>query len=104
MATEKWVCFWHETEVPYGFLSQWYACEFTSEGVKYCSTEHWMMLQKAKLFGDDETAEEISSRLPCTFENARHLMRKKPQIPRNTRVWAGKSNGSIEWFGISVHS
>lgn len=45
--------FWREFEEPYGFLSQWYDSPFEVEGVTYASTEMWMMIQKAKLFGDE---------------------------------------------------
>ena len=45
--------FWRESEKPYGFLSQWYDSPFEVEGVTYASTEMWMMIQKAKLFGDE---------------------------------------------------
>jgi len=51
--------FWREFEEPYGFLSQWYDSPFEVEGVTYASTEMWMMIQKAKLFGDEETAEKM---------------------------------------------
>lgn len=47
------IYFWRETEVPYGFLSQWYDDPFEVEGVKYQSAEMWMMIQKARLFGDE---------------------------------------------------
>jgi predicted NAD-dependent protein-ADP-ribosyltransferase YbiA (DUF1768 family) len=52
--------FWREFEEPYGFLSQWYDSPFEVEGVTYASTEMWMMIQKAKLFGD-----EVCSIPPC---------------------------------------
>lgn len=45
--------FWREFEDPYGFLSQWYEAPFTVEDVIYASTEMWMMVQKARLFGDE---------------------------------------------------
>lgn len=47
------IFFWREFEEPYGFLSQWYDCTFEVEGVTYHNTEMWMMVQKAKLFGDE---------------------------------------------------
>lgn len=45
--------FWREFEEPYGFLSQWYDSAFQVDGVTYTSTEMWMMVQKARLFGDE---------------------------------------------------
>lgn len=47
------VYFWRETEVPFGFLSQWYESPFVVDGVTYHTAEMWMMIQKAKLFGDE---------------------------------------------------
>ncbi len=47
------VFFWREFEEPYGFMSQWYDSTFEFDGVTYLSTEMWMMIQKAKLFGDE---------------------------------------------------
>jgi predicted NAD-dependent protein-ADP-ribosyltransferase YbiA (DUF1768 family) len=45
--------FWREFEEPWGFFSQWYDSPFEVDGVMYASTEMWMMIQKAKLFGDE---------------------------------------------------
>lgn len=45
--------FWREFEKPYGFLSQWYEDPFEADGVTYQSAEMWMMVQKARLFGDE---------------------------------------------------
>ncbi|KAF2458069.1 hypothetical protein BDY21DRAFT_343545 [Lineolata rhizophorae] len=53
------VYFWREYEEPYGFLSQWFECPFEHEGVTYKTAEMWMMVQKAKLFGDDDVAEQM---------------------------------------------
>lgn len=47
------VFFWREFEEPYGFLSQWYESPFEVDGVTYLTAEMWMMVQKAKLFGDE---------------------------------------------------
>lgn len=40
-------------------LSQWWQAAFTIENVTYKTAEHWMMAQKAKLFNDNETLEQI---------------------------------------------
>ena len=47
--------FWREFEEPYGFLSQWYESSFDVDGVTYLTAEMWMMVQKARLFGDEVT-------------------------------------------------
>ncbi|WP_443750622.1 NADAR family protein [Asticcacaulis solisilvae] len=40
-------------------LSQWWQSAFEVDGVVYRTAEHWMMVHKARLFGDDETATKI---------------------------------------------
>ena len=42
-------------------LSQWFARAFRIDGVQYPTAEHWMMAEKARLFGDDEMLREILS-------------------------------------------
>ncbi|VVE48565.1 Riboflavin biosynthesis protein [Pandoraea iniqua] len=40
-------------------LSQWYPASFELDGFRYPTAEHFMMEQKARLFGDNATAERI---------------------------------------------
>lgn len=40
-------------------LSQWWAAEFTVDGRTYATAEHYMMAEKARLFGDEATRAEI---------------------------------------------
>lgn len=48
------------TQGDVGCLSQWYPhAPFTHEGQHFRTAEHWMMYQKALLFGDDATARQI---------------------------------------------
>jgi ribA/ribD-fused uncharacterized protein len=42
-----------------GILSQWYPSPFTVDGVEYPTAEHWMMAEKARLFEDKITLDEI---------------------------------------------
>ncbi|HZZ82153.1 MAG TPA: NADAR family protein [Gemmataceae bacterium] len=42
-------------------LSQWFAASFTIDKMSYSTAEHWMMASKARLFGDDETLQQILS-------------------------------------------
>ena len=57
------VYFWRETQETYGFLSQWYDSPFEVDGVTYASTEMWMMVQKAGLFGDEVCLPDLLSEL-----------------------------------------
>ncbi len=47
------VYFWREFEDGTGFMSQWYESDFEVDGVTYATAEMWMMIQKARLFGDE---------------------------------------------------
>lgn len=42
-----------------GFLSNWFPCEFTVNGIKFVNSEQYMMYNKALVFGDTETAKKI---------------------------------------------
>ena len=57
------IYFWGHTsnpkEMTTACFSQWYDCYFEVEGVKYHTTEQYMMASKARLFGDEEVFKEI---------------------------------------------
>ena len=42
-------------------LSQWWPCRFEIDGIQYPSAEHYMVAEKARLFGDDATCRRILS-------------------------------------------
>jgi len=60
----KYVHFWgHAPEqdgsIGSGCLSQWWMADFKVDGHSYCCMEQYMMAEKARLFGDKETLEQI---------------------------------------------
>lgn len=60
----KYLFFWGHTPKEPGALgpwifSQWYPSPFEVEGVRYPAAEHFMMAEKARLFGDAETRRQI---------------------------------------------
>lgn len=60
----KFVFFWGHREprsgaAGPGCLSQWWSSPFTLDGVVYATAEHYMMAEKARLFGDGESAAAI---------------------------------------------
>jgi hypothetical protein len=62
------VCFWGHTpkaafSVDKSCLSQWYPASFIVNGTTYATAEHFMMAEKARVFGDVVTREQI---LACT--------------------------------------
>lgn len=54
----KYVFFWGHTPRQTGVIdksvcSQWFPAAFKADGITYPTAEHYMMAQKARLFGDD---------------------------------------------------
>lgn len=59
-----WLFFWghkqpRDGRVSASCLSQWFPAPFEVEGVGYPTAEHWMMAEKARLFGDAECLARI---------------------------------------------
>jgi len=54
------VWFW-KPEKENGYMSQWFESPWEHEGVTYHTAEMWMMIQKAKLFGDEVSPYHSSS-------------------------------------------
>ena len=60
----KYVFFWGHTSLKDGSvnkscLSQWYGSQFTFDGNRFCTAEHYMMYRKAVLFNDIECSHKI---------------------------------------------
>ena len=60
----KFLFFWSHDGPPLetptaASLSQWYPAPFIIDGVQYLTAEHYMMVAKAELFGDDEARSRI---------------------------------------------
>lgn len=62
--TFKYLYFWghqpeHDGSIGAGCLSQWWPSPFTIGGTEFATAEHWMMWNKAVLFGDSEAASRV---------------------------------------------
>lgn len=60
----KYVFFWgHQPRtdgtIDKACFSQWWPAPFEVEGTRYVTAEHWMMAEKARLFGDEETRQAV---------------------------------------------
>jgi ribA/ribD-fused uncharacterized protein len=59
----KWVFFWGHSSPPGNVtkacLSQWYPAPFRVGREEYPTAEHWMMAEKARLFGDDDALKRV---------------------------------------------
>ena len=63
-ARPEYLLFWGHRPFPSGeigkpCLSQWWPVSFTVDGDRYASAEHFMMAEKARLFGDEATRAQI---------------------------------------------
>jgi ribA/ribD-fused uncharacterized protein len=63
-ARPKFLFFWSERpgqggDPGKGCLSQWWPAPFELDGERYPTAEHWMMAEKARLFGDREALAEV---------------------------------------------
>ncbi len=60
---QKYALFWghrgKKGEITKACFSQWYPSPFTVDGRHYATAEHWMMAEKARLFGHDEIYEKV---------------------------------------------
>ena len=80
-AKVKWLCFWGHTPPADGsvgrhVLSQWWPAEFEVDGIRYRTAEHWMMAEKARLFGDADAARAaIDAEHPSEAKAAGRLVR-----------------------------
>ena len=60
----KYLFFWgHQSSkdgsITKSCFSQWWLSPFHVEGIEYRTAEHWMMCEKARLFGDEDICSKI---------------------------------------------
>ena len=67
-------------------LSQWYAAHFVVDGLVYPTAEHWMMAEKARLFGDSAAVDVI---LAAPDPKAAKAMRRNVQN-FNGQLWTDR--------------
>ena len=65
-ARPEYVFFWGHTpkvrgRIDHSCLSNWYSAPFEVDGIRYPTTEHYMMAEKARLFDDDEIRDQIGA-------------------------------------------
>ncbi|TKB47291.1 MAG: NADAR family protein [Mesorhizobium sp.] len=61
---QKFLFFWghqpsKDGRITTSCFSQWWHAPFTVDGLSYPTAEHWMIAEKARLFGDAQTATQI---------------------------------------------
>jgi ribA/ribD-fused uncharacterized protein len=77
----RYLHFWGHRPLPDGrigasCLSQWWPSPFVVDGVGYATAEHWMMVGKARLFGDAEAERRVlAAEHPAAAKKAGRLVR-----------------------------
>lgn len=83
-------------------LSQWWKQGFTHEEIYYRTAEHWMMAEKARLFGDEESLKKIlRSNTPI---EAKKLGRKVRDF--QVEIWTQHCYDIVRtgnWYKFSQH-
>ncbi|EGQ77772.1 NADAR family protein, partial [Neisseria macacae] len=49
----------YKNEIDKAVFSQWYPAPFEIDGIRYATAEHYMMAEKARLFGADDIRRQI---------------------------------------------
>ena len=101
----RYLCFWgHQPQkdgsVGQGCLSQWFHAEFTVDGDKFATAEHFMMAGKARLFGDDEAHTNVlRSPSPAAAKQVGRTVRHFDEARWNAQRFDIVVQGNIAKFG-----
>lgn len=80
-------------------FSQWFSANFCVNNIKYLSTEHWMMAQKALLFEDKESFEHIiNAATPAEAKKLGRTIQKFDDIIWNEHKFRIVREGNIHKF------
>ncbi|KAF1814796.1 DUF1768-domain-containing protein [Eremomyces bilateralis CBS 781.70] len=86
------VYFWREYGEVADYLSQWYPAIWEHEGIVYKSAEMWMMIQKAKLFED----EDIVLKMKATSNPGEHKRLGRKVKEYDGKKWNEHKQGIVE--------
>ena len=100
----KFLFFWgHQKsrsgEVTAACFSQWWGAAFLVDGVRYNTTEHWMMAQKALLFNNEDIYQQIiAARSPAEAKALGRQVRHFDEAVWNANRLAIVVRGNLEKF------
>ena len=101
----RYLCFWgHQPErdgsMGKGCLSQWFHAEFTVDGHRYPTAEHFMMAGKARLFADDEAfAQTLTAVSPSAVKAVGRAVRNFDEARWNAARFDIVVQGNVAKFG-----
>lgn len=98
-----------EGDVDKSCLSQWWPVQFQMDGIVYPSAEHYMMAEKARLFGDESTRQRILTaaspgeakslgRQVAGFDEARWAAERVALVVRGNRAKFGQNPALAAWL------
>lgn len=100
----EYLFFWGHTPKQAGVvdkscLSQWFPAPFVVAGVTYTTAEHWMMAQKALLFGDNEAFQEVlTTEKPAVAKAIGRKVRNFEEAVWNAKRYEIVAEGSYHKF------
>ncbi|GAB4024100.1 NADAR family protein [Spirosoma koreense] len=100
----KYLFFWGHQKSKSGALtascfSQWWPSPFEVDTIKYNTAEHWMMAQKAQLFGDKEIFDQIIvAKSPAEAKNLGRKVRQFDEAVWNVKRFEIVVQGSLQKF------
>ncbi|MET9697558.1 NADAR family protein [Streptomyces sp. NPDC006529] len=100
----KYLPFWghtprHDGALGPSCLSQWWPAPFTVREVRYATAEHWMMAEKARLFGDaDAERAALDATSPAAAKKAGRLVRDFDAATWERERFATVVAGSVAKF------
>ncbi|HEY9371254.1 NADAR family protein [Streptomyces sp.] len=101
----KFLHFWGHRPRPDGqlsasCLSQWWPSPFEVDGLRYATAEHWMMAEKARLFGDAEAEQAaLTAKSPAQAKKAGRLVRGFDEAAWDRERFGIVVAGSVHKFG-----
>ncbi|MFG2192584.1 NADAR family protein [Streptomyces sp. NPDC048639] len=89
-----------EGRVDAACFSQWWPSPFTVDGIAYATAEHWMMAEKARLFGDGEAERRaLEATSPAAAQKAGRLVSGFDEETWRTHRYGIVLAGSLHKFG-----
>jgi ribA/ribD-fused uncharacterized protein len=104
-ASPKYLLFWGHTPkdpraVDASCLSQWFPRAFAIDGVPYATAEHYMMAEKARLFGDGEAVSAVlASKTPAEAKAVGRQVRGYDDAAWESARLAAVVRGNVAKFG-----
>ncbi|MFJ5839590.1 NADAR family protein [Streptomyces shenzhenensis] len=104
-ARVKFLTFWghrprSDGRVGTSCLSQWWPSPFAVDTVEYATAEHWMMAEKARLFGDAEAERRVlAAEHPSQAKKAGRLVRDFDESVWERERFRIVVEGSVHKFG-----